>query len=264
VNWKKVRKFALILATACLIIGISIYVYLVFPGEEKSIIKKVNLEKGMVTFIFDDVHSTFYDNAFPVFKEKGFSGSVAIDILRWQLNRGDLMTKNEVKELQESGWEIMSHSVTHKKFEDSSRLRVSLEIALSKTYLELMGFEVKQYVAPMSTYPEKQFDLLKRFYDAGYTEYVDSKKEPVNSLVIENEADIYKFHRANMQGKTIEELKDYIDYVEENDSWLVLYEHQIGGEGEYTKTETLKELLDYIETKNVNVLTGSEALSRLN
>lgn len=262
----KIKKITFIILTVVLIFSVFGYFYLTKSHNNgDGTLEHTNLKQGMVTFIFDDGHATFYDNAYPLFEEKGYHAAIAIDTARFALGRSDLMTTNEVLELQENGWEVMSHSVTHGNFDESARIRVSSELIVSKKYLELLGFDVKQYVAPMSTYPlDEHKDLLERFYDAGYTTYVNAREKPIEELVINGEFDKYEMYRANMEGKSIEELKEYIDYVDESDSWLVFYEHQIGGAEKYITSEKLSELLAYIETKGIKVVTGSEALNIIN
>ncbi|PAD67034.1 hypothetical protein CHH83_20930 [Bacillus sp. 7586-K] len=223
-----------------------------------------SLDSGLVTFIFDDGHKTFYNNAFSLFKDKGFVGSIAIDTKRWDSRDKNLMTNMQILEMQESGWEVMSHSVSHKNNTEglnSLGWIVKRELKKSKEYLESNGFEVNQYVAPNSSFPlDKHKDLLQSYYQAGYTTYVNAKEEPIEKLVMSSPIDVYKLHRANMEGLSIDKLKGFIDYVEKNKVWLILYEHQIGGEERYTTTETLSELLDYIGTKNIEIVTGTQAI----
>lgn len=227
-----------------------------------------SLNRGMVTFIFDDGHHTIYDNAYPIFKDKGLPAAVAINTGNWERGGEELMSAEEILTLQDSNWEVMSHSVSHKnnsKWLNSFGFIVEKELKESKETLESYGFEVNQYVAPMSTFPlNKHKDLLQTYYDAGFTTFKSSKEEHISELVMTSPLDVYEMHRANMEGKTIEELKEYVDYVEENDVWLVFYEHQIGGEDKYTDTETLKELLDYISEKDIQVTTGTEAIEVIN
>lgn len=238
--------------------------YIARPGSEETKVLTTNgLDDGMVTFIFDDGHKTFYDNAYPLFEEKGYDAAIAVDTLGQTLRRGDRMSWQNISEMEESGWEVMSHSVTHQRYDESSRIRVALELFLSKVQLEILGYEVNQYVAPMSTYPlDEHKDLLDRFYDASYTTYKNPKELPIEELVLD-EFDTNEMYRVNMEGKSPEELINYVDFADKNDVWIVFYEHQIGGEDNYTKTETLSELLNYIDDIEIDVRTGSDAIEQL-
>lgn len=250
---KSIVVFSLI-GTLVLLMGL----YLVMPYKNQETTTANTNNQAMITFIFDDGNSSIYNNAYPLFEEKGYEAAVAIDTLRWTIGN-DKMSRSELSEMQDSGWEIMSHSVTHQNNDESSRLRVAMELFFSKAQLELLGFDVNQYVAPYSTYPlEDHKDLLMRYYDAGYTQYVDAAESEIGEIAFSGDVDKYEFHRANMEGKTIEQLKEYVDFVEENDAFLVLYEHEIGSGEKYTSKETLAELLDYIESKDIEVSTGIE------
>lgn len=218
-----------------------------------------SLEKGIVTFIFDDGHTSIYKNAYPIFKKMGYTASVAIYTKGWRDGYPGLMTKEQVLQMQKSGWEVMSHSISHQRFDTATREGLEGELRISKEYLTELGFNVKQYVAPFSTFPSEHIDLLPKYYEAAYTSYVDPNK-PNKSKVIFGGKDRYEIHRVSMQGKSIEELKAYIDYVDENRVWIVFYEHEIDTKKKYTNSETLEELLEYIELKDVEVLTGSTAV----
>lgn len=220
-------------------------------------------DEGLVTFIFDDGHKSIYENAYPIFNKRGYSASVAINTKACEEQNNQTMSNEQVLEMQKKGWEVMSHSVSHQRFDILSRDAIEAELKNSKNYLTELGYDVNQFVAPFSTFPFKDIDLLKKYYKGAYTTYADSRNEPIERLVIATDFDEYKMHRVNMEGKTIEQLKKYIDYVNENKVWIVFYEHKIGTDEKYTSSETLDTILEYINSKEMQVTTGSEAVDIL-
>jgi peptidoglycan/xylan/chitin deacetylase (PgdA/CDA1 family) len=222
------------------------------------------LSKGMVTFIFDDANPSAYTVAYPIFNAKSLKACLAYPVsVIWNQNG---ITLQQSYEMQNNGWEIMSHSTDHVKITDSfTQEKINYDLIESKKFLNNYGLSAKQFVAPMSSYPTGTMapyfnDTLAKQYDAAYLDGTDfSDPAYANNA---NPINIYKIKRANMQNATLAQLKAAVDYAEANKTWLVFYEHQIDVAG-YTTSQTLSDLLDYIKTKNIDVVTGTEAISKI-
>ncbi len=211
---------------------------------------------GKVTFIFDDGLASAYHTAYPIFKERSISGCIAVcaDFTKNEI------TREQALAMQKDGWEIMSHGIRHIHMnEEISEEQAREEIISSKEKLEEAGFQVKQFVTPMSECNEKWFPLLYSAYDAAYTVYKNSGLLSVEELVIAKPVQHYELHRTSLSGKTLAQLKEYVDHIWENDEWMVFYDHEIGA-GENITDTILSELLDYIIEKGVKVLTGSQVM----
>ncbi len=70
---------------------------------------------GMVSLTFDDGLKSVYDEAFPVLGKYNIKATAGIVLNRVTCGNDDYMNVEEVLELQRAGWEIASHSVTHKR-----------------------------------------------------------------------------------------------------------------------------------------------------
>lgn len=209
---------------------------------------------GIISFHFDDGHISHYGQAFKVFRELGAVGCLALIAGR------HAMSVEQALEMQEHGWEIISHSKNHIRMrEPLSPEILREEIAESKYLLEKEGFRIKQFVTPMSQGHESMFQLLKENYEAAFTVYTNSFAEPIEKLVIQKPASKYYLNRACTAKHSIDELKRYIDYVEAHDKWLVFYEHDLGA-GDNITVQTLEALLIYCREKGVQIMTSSEAL----
>jgi peptidoglycan/xylan/chitin deacetylase (PgdA/CDA1 family) len=77
---------------------------------------------GMVTLVFDDGLKSVYQYAFPVLTQFGLPAAVGIIATRVDSGDPDFMDEKEVLELQDAGWEVASHSLTHKRPIDIPRL----------------------------------------------------------------------------------------------------------------------------------------------
>ncbi|QAZ68324.1 polysaccharide deacetylase family protein [Solidesulfovibrio carbinolicus] len=70
---------------------------------------------GMVTLVFDDGLSSVYQYAYPVLAKYGLVATTAVIADRVDSGDPDFMDEKQLKELQTAGWEIASHSLTHKR-----------------------------------------------------------------------------------------------------------------------------------------------------
>jgi len=71
------------------------------------------LPKGMVTFTFDDGIITNYTKAFPILRKRNQIATVGIVASRVISGNNDYMDIPQVRELEQAGWEVASHSLTH-------------------------------------------------------------------------------------------------------------------------------------------------------
>ncbi|WP_428569832.1 MAG: polysaccharide deacetylase family protein [Solidesulfovibrio sp. DCME] len=70
---------------------------------------------GIVSLVFDDGLESVYQYAFPVLGKYGLPATVAIIANRVDVGDQDFMDENQLRQLQKAGWEIASHSLTHKR-----------------------------------------------------------------------------------------------------------------------------------------------------
>lgn len=70
---------------------------------------------GMVSLVFDDGLESVYQYAFPVLSNLGLPATVGIIAGRVDTGDPDFMDSNQIRQLQQGGWEIASHSLTHKR-----------------------------------------------------------------------------------------------------------------------------------------------------
>jgi peptidoglycan/xylan/chitin deacetylase (PgdA/CDA1 family) len=69
----------------------------------------------MVSMTFDDGLSGTYRYAYPILKKYGYPGTAGIIYAQLLSQNDDYMTVEQVLDLQKNGWEIASHSMTHKR-----------------------------------------------------------------------------------------------------------------------------------------------------
>jgi len=70
---------------------------------------------GMVSIVFDDGLESVYQYAFPVLEKLGLPATVGIIANRVGRGDPDFMTVAQIRDLAKAGWEVASHSLTHKR-----------------------------------------------------------------------------------------------------------------------------------------------------
>lgn len=73
---------------------------------------------GMVTLVFDDGLRGVHEYALPILRPLGLPAVAAVIVDPLESGNGDYMTVAQVRELQAAGWEIASHSVSHRRIID--------------------------------------------------------------------------------------------------------------------------------------------------
>lgn len=77
--------------------------------------------RGMVTLTFDDALRSVHVHALPILREQGLTGTVGVIAERMDWGDPDFLGAEELSEMAEAGFEIASHSLTHKRPVDIPR-----------------------------------------------------------------------------------------------------------------------------------------------
>ena len=72
-------------------------------------------QAGMVSIVFDDGLESVYQYAFPILSKLGLPATVGIIANRVDSGDPDFMTSAQIRTLAKAGWEVASHSLTHKR-----------------------------------------------------------------------------------------------------------------------------------------------------
>jgi peptidoglycan/xylan/chitin deacetylase (PgdA/CDA1 family) len=72
-------------------------------------------QAGMVSIVFDDGLESVYQYAFPILSKLGLPATVGIIANRVDSGDPDFMTAAQIRTLAKAGWEVASHSLTHKR-----------------------------------------------------------------------------------------------------------------------------------------------------
>lgn len=213
-----------------------------------------------VSFIFDDGFQTEYLYALPLFNKYNVKACTAvisnkIDGYKDETNEKHLSLE-ELNELQKNGWEILSHTRTHKDLTLLSLEEVEEELEGSKKDLMSLGFEVNNLVYPLHKQNLEIQGIAKKYYRSGRAGTQTPNVYPINIFY-------------NLNSILIDDLKLLVTYnrnfqIKQN-SWIIFYCHLCKSKIIKTSIEerlqTVESLIVNSLMNNYNILTVNEVLN---
>lgn len=207
--------------------------------------------KGKVIFQFDDGHITAYKNAYPVLQQKGWPAGCAV--IPDAIGADNRVTPKMMSEMQQNGWDMMSHP----KAPPSTGLPGLPEqvqrrkIVLAHQKLAALGFTkgARHFVAPYNRVSGTTLDIVSNVHETGFLfgACPNNARHPSNPYFI-----------SRVQGDSVRGAKDIIDMAAQFNQLAVLTYHVIGGKG--TPMRVFKDVVDYVEKQNVDVISPSQLI----
>lgn len=204
--------------------------------------------KVMVSFVFDDNRDTHYDTAYPLFQAQGevacfavISNNVGITTITW----------DKIIEMEAAGWEILSHSHTHIQLANESEEVVRYELETSKRVIESHGLICNNFAWPYSS-----VNTAAKKYMGEY--YRSARSGTGNGL--NGDIDLFELNSMTMDEHTnTETYKSRVDDAESTNKWLIFLLHSIDSDDE----TNINEVIDYIQSKNIPIVTINQGLDLL-
>lgn len=133
-------------------------------------------DKRRVALTFDDGYENIYHYAYPILKELGIAATVFLVTgylgkrNRWDANLGGIhfthLSQQQVVELVQNGWEIGSHTVSHRCLSGMPVALIRTELRDSKQYLETtFDREVAYFSAPFGKTNRQILEIVR---EVGY------------------------------------------------------------------------------------------------
>ncbi len=203
--------------------------------------------RGKICITFDDGVKSVYDYAYPVMSAAGITATMFV-VTDWiggetSESKAPCMDLTELHVLQNSGWEIGSHSVSHSSFTDLTPEQVIYEFAESKSILTDLGFAVDTFAYPYGDYSAELVTVGAEYY---------ARQRTISTLAtsgnfLSDYPSTVLHTGAYMEVPTWEEVQALIDRAILTDTTLILLYHQLeeGGKFRYTEYD-IQTLVDYI------------------
>lgn len=213
--------------------------------------------KGMVTLSFDDNDLSFYQAALPLLKSTGIGAAqnVPTDFI----GQSDKMTAAQLAEIKSAGFEIDSHSVSHPFLTTLSDAEAIHETADSRTILKSLSLTpVTTFAYPYGDYDDRIEAIVR---NAGYS----AGRGTIPGFNTKN-TDLYALHTQNVELDTsLTQIKQWVDDAIAHKTWLILGLHEINDVNDTYSipASTFSNILAYIKSKNISVVTMAEGINAM-
>lgn len=184
----------------------------------------IGVPEATITFTFDDGWESVYIAGFPALQRCGAMGTVFV--LAEVIGQPGYLSSKELRELYKRGWEIASHSLTHRDLTQLSDEEIREEVANSKTTLEAQGFPVFSFSSPYGRYNERTIEAIRHFYFAHRTLDPGINPKPIDPYRIL----AYDANRDGLQDLNL--AFELILKAKETKGHLVFVFHKIDEEGD--------------------------------
>ena len=214
-------------------------------------------EKPAVAMTFDDSLASHYSEAFQYMKKKDMRGSVAT-ITGTVGQKGSLNLK-QMKEMKNAGWEFASHSGSPNALLNVSRLEVERKVVQAKQWLVNNGFETgaQYFVYPYGQYTKSLKNFISNHHKMGFR-YMGTGSAGSGYITEAMTA-------SRGDGANLEQAKKMVDIATLYNDLEIFAFHSIANNPNNNQAmppKQFKELVDYINKKNVETLTLSQVEQR--
>ena len=215
-----------------------------------------NYDGAIVVFIDDDGYKDFKTKLKPVFDSKGIKCTLGVITSKVGVD-ADKFTVNELKELQNDGYEIVSHSKSHSADIFNKKLvrdeDIELELKESQDWLKSNGFngyETLIYPYGCFSEPLKYKKIAKKYYK----QCINSGGDDSNTSPYDN---MYMNRRFISNEKYETVIKPIIDKAKIDKGILIFGTHSFDPN---LSISLLNEMIGYIQAIGIPILTLGEAI----
>lgn len=210
-------------------------------------------ENCIISFVDDDGRNDFLTNLKPIYDEKGIKGSLAITTAK--TGTSGYLTVDQLKTLQNEGYEIVSHGHTHATLSDLSDTDAIKECVLARDFLKNNGFkghDIFVYPNGVNKTDVRTKNIVKQYYKCGVATDGDDNIAPM---------DTYCLDRLDMETRTLADSKAEVDLAISKKKWLIFMTHGwMRAYADPARQQLFRDLIDYIKSKNVPIVTIDEGL----
>lgn len=212
-------------------------------------VNKQSTQRPLITFIDDDGTDGCYSVLKPMMDARGFIACSAV--VSDFVGAPGYMSIPQIKSLQDDGWEIMSHSATHPRLGDLTADKLPAEIRGSKNLLIAEGLDISGFVYPFGNHNADVRSMVSETYDYAFAGW-GFNEPPIKST------SILRVTLGEDESLTLANFKLRVDQAIAGNLWLVFCFHI--NATSTAQRQILSDLLDYIQTKSLEVVTARDAL----
>ena len=218
---------------------------------ENNIINSTYENNALFTFIDDDCMPTFVSKMKPILENNNIKCSLALPTS--QVGKNGTMDLNQLKSLDNEGYEILSHG-HNKILMNVSETEMHSDLKTAKEKFKEYGFKNNDIlVYNGGNYNNNEGRIVKKVV-RNYYKYAFNNFGS-NNLIVDN----FMVGRVDFNTKTIEELKTEVDNAIKYRSYLVFMVHSWQ---DTFNTEKLDNIIKYIKSKKMEIVTASSGVKR--
>ena len=225
----------------------------------------------MVTFFDDDGRAEVWEKLKPLSEEYNIPFVLAIPTALMDDEAGRYLRTSQIKDLQAMGWEMSSHTANHVELgrtenpltdeEQEAEMKASME------YFNANGLNVKTICYPFGSQSENTHNLAKKYFEAARNtnwkdwmndsplETWDMRCTPLGSYFAWNS-------ESGLDTSSLEYYKYMVDQAVANNAWLMFLTHCGADDHTDLQQEYLEEIIKYIQSLNIPIVTFSEGLEK--
>lgn len=205
--------------------------------------------KAKVLITFDDNIENVWTVAKPIMDKYGFVGtSFVVTGAVGNPGRGTLQ---QLKNAQNCGWCIGSHTVTHRDIKTLSDTEMHDELLNSKKWLVDNGFAEgsEHFATPYGSYGDRELELIKKYYQTHRTVLNSNETIPTprpHELRI----------RYPINTTTLTQFQGWVDTTIANKSVLILLYHYVQDPADkdiYVTPTMFSDMMAYLNTVRANI-----------
>lgn len=210
---------------------------------------------GAVTMMFDDGEVSTYTDGKAVLDNYNMDGTAAI-VTDYVGDDGS-MSAAQLKSLQSSGWEIVSHTVTHRDLTSLRSSTVVNELTNSKGALTNLGLSVNNFAMPFGAYNGFVLGEAQKRYRSARA--FEQGSNPQGTFPYDVKV------RGVIDTTTVADVQQWLADAAKNERWVVLVFHTIADTGDdayHTPRATFESMVSAIAASGLPVVTYNEGLNQ--
>lgn len=218
--------------------------------------ENVLLEGGGMILTFDDGYSTDYEVVYPILEEKDLKAVTYISPIFIEEKVEGYMSWDQVKALDEAGWDIEDHTYSHANLKELTEPEIHEELQKVDDIFEEMGLDIpKHHAFPHGTYNESITDIVFT-----YRKTARKAENTLNSFPLESNI----IDAIDMGIHSEEALKGFIDDAVNKNKLIFFFTHDVQDEPyDYgITTDKFKSVVEYSIEKEINILTLTELMEK--
>jgi peptidoglycan/xylan/chitin deacetylase (PgdA/CDA1 family) len=216
----------------------------------------IEAHSALMSITFDDGNESVHRVAYPLLASRGIEGTAYV-VTNW-MNGGYYLSWDDLTELYEAGWDIGSHTLTHKDLTRVDSLTLDYELSESRTQLQAHGFPGRNFSVPFGACSWTVIRAAKRHYEScrGW-KGLNPRLEETDPYLL--------FWDVTADWQPLSYYTHQIDSVATYGGWYILNNHIVyehcNGTATCVSSQMLADVLDYALGHRVKILTVDQALA---